>query len=74
MITGDPDLRKLAVETLEEEAAKSPQATKVNEAFKKFQKQWGAWSDVSSRSYFDVIADGRSAAVALAGGASSFEE
>ncbi|HSH70166.1 MAG TPA: TRAP transporter substrate-binding protein, partial [Deferrisomatales bacterium] len=51
------DLRKLAVETLEEEAAKTPIAGKVNNAFKKFQKEWGAWSDLADRSYFDVIAE-----------------
>ena len=47
----------VAVLDINEEAAKSPQAKKVNEAFQKFQKEWGAWSDVSSRSYFDVIAE-----------------
>ena len=51
------DLRKLAVETLEEEAGKSAIAGKVNDAFKKFQKQWGGWSDLADRSYFDVIAE-----------------
>ena len=51
------DLRKLAVETLEEEAAKSAMAGKVNEAFKAFKKQWGGWSDLADRSYFDVIAE-----------------
>lgn len=49
-------LRKLADETLEEEAKKSPIATKAHESFKKFQKQWGAWSDIADRSFFDVIA------------------
>ncbi len=50
-------LKKLSDETLEEEAKKSPIATKTHEAFKKFQKQWGAWSDVADRSFFDVIAE-----------------
>jgi len=50
-------LRVLAREVVAEEAAKSPVATKVAASFDKFQKQWGAWGDVSSRSYFDVIAE-----------------
>jgi len=51
------DLRKLAQETLEEEADKSPQARKVHEAFKAFQRQWGPWSDIADRSYFDIIVE-----------------
>ena len=50
------DLKKLSEEVLEEEAAKDPVAKKVNEAFKKFKKQIGAWGAVSGRPYYDVIA------------------
>ena len=48
-------LKKLAKEVVEEEAAKTPAATKVNEAFKKFQKQVGTWATVSEMSYFNTI-------------------
>ncbi len=51
------DLRKLAKETLEEEAKKDSMAKKVHEAFKKFKKQVGVWGSVSERAYYDVIAD-----------------
>jgi TRAP-type mannitol/chloroaromatic compound transport system substrate-binding protein len=51
------DLRKLSVETLEEEAAKDPMSRKVNEAFKKFKAQVGVWGSVSEDSYYDVIAE-----------------
>ena len=48
-------LKKLAKEVVEEEAAKTPAATKVNEAFKKFQKQVGTWATVSEMAYFNTI-------------------
>jgi TRAP-type mannitol/chloroaromatic compound transport system substrate-binding protein len=48
-------LKKLAKEVVEEEAAKTPAATKVNEAFKTFQKQVGTWATVSEKSYFNTI-------------------
>jgi len=48
-------LRKLAKEVVEEEAAKTPAATKVNASFKKFQKQVGTWATVSEKSYFNTI-------------------
>jgi TRAP-type mannitol/chloroaromatic compound transport system substrate-binding protein len=51
------DLRKLAKETLEEEADKDPMSRKVHEAFKKFKEQVGVWGSVSERAYYDVIAD-----------------
>lgn len=51
------DLRVLAREVVAEEAAKSTLAGKVATAFDKFAKQWGVWADVSSRSYFDTIAE-----------------
>jgi len=51
------DLRVMAREVIAEEAAKSALAGKVAASFDKFQKQWGAWADVSSRSYFDTIAE-----------------
>jgi TRAP-type mannitol/chloroaromatic compound transport system substrate-binding protein len=48
-------LRPMAVEVLEEEAAKSPIATKVNESFKKFQKVVGTWGTVSEKAYYDIL-------------------
>jgi len=50
-------LRKLAKEVLEEEAAKDPQSTKVNNDFKKFQKVIGTWGTVSEKAYYDIIVD-----------------
>jgi TRAP-type mannitol/chloroaromatic compound transport system substrate-binding protein len=51
------DLRKLAQETLEEEADKDPVSRKVHEAFKKFKAQVGVWGSVSETAYYDMIAD-----------------
>jgi TRAP-type mannitol/chloroaromatic compound transport system substrate-binding protein len=51
------DLRKLAKETLEEEADKDPMSGKVHEAFKKFKEQVGIWGSVSENAYYNVIAD-----------------
>lgn len=51
------DLRKLAHETLEEEADKDRESRKVHEAFKKFKAQVGVWGSVSEAAYYDVIAD-----------------
>ncbi|MCP4347032.1 MAG: twin-arginine translocation signal domain-containing protein [Desulfobacterales bacterium] len=51
------DLRKLAKETMEEEAAKDAMSRKVHEAFKKFKKQVGIWGSVSENAYYNVIAD-----------------
>lgn len=48
-------LKKLAEEVREEEAAKTPAATKVNESFKKFQKTVGTWASVSEMSYYNTI-------------------
>jgi TRAP-type mannitol/chloroaromatic compound transport system substrate-binding protein len=45
-------LRPMAVDVLEEEAAKSPMAKKVNESFKNFQKVVGTWGTVSEKAYF----------------------
>jgi TRAP-type mannitol/chloroaromatic compound transport system substrate-binding protein len=50
------DLRKLAEETVEEEANKNALARKVADSFNKFKKQWGTWADTADRSYFDIIA------------------
>ena len=50
-------LRKLARETLEEEAAKDAMSRKVHEAFKKFKTQVGVWGSVSENAYYNVIAD-----------------
>ncbi|NNE18257.1 MAG: ABC transporter substrate-binding protein [Myxococcales bacterium] len=51
------DLRKLATETLEEEADKDPASRKVHEAYKKFKAQVGVWGSVSENPYYNVIAD-----------------
>jgi TRAP-type mannitol/chloroaromatic compound transport system substrate-binding protein len=51
------DLRKLAKETLEEEADKDAMSRKVHEAFKKFKERVGVWGSVSEKAYYDVIAD-----------------
>jgi TRAP-type mannitol/chloroaromatic compound transport system substrate-binding protein len=48
-------LRKLAEEVLEEEAAKSPLAKKVNESFKKFQKLVSSWGSISEQAYYNSI-------------------
>jgi TRAP-type mannitol/chloroaromatic compound transport system substrate-binding protein len=48
-------LSKLAEEVNAEEAAKSPQATKVNDAFKKFAKVVGTWGTFSEKAYYDII-------------------
>jgi TRAP-type mannitol/chloroaromatic compound transport system substrate-binding protein len=48
-------LRKLSIEVLEEEAAKSPMARKVNESFKNFQKVVGTWGTISEKAYYDNI-------------------
>ncbi|MFZ3047099.1 MAG: hypothetical protein WA151_14395 [Desulfatirhabdiaceae bacterium] len=50
-------LRKMAMEVLEEEAAKDPMSKKVHESFKKFKKQVGVWGTVADKAYFDVIAE-----------------
>jgi TRAP-type mannitol/chloroaromatic compound transport system substrate-binding protein len=50
------DLRKLADEVVAEEAAKDAMSTKVNDAFKKFQKVVGTWGSVSEDAYYDHIA------------------
>ncbi len=50
-------LRKLAKETMEEEAAKDAVSRKVHEAFKKFKEQVGIWGSVSENAYYNVIAD-----------------
>lgn len=51
------DLRKMAKEVLEEEAAKDPVSKKVHEAFKKFKEQVGIWGSVSENAYYNVVAD-----------------
>ncbi len=49
-------LRPLAQEVVEEQAAKTPMAAKVNESFKKFQKIVGGWGQISEKAYYDIIA------------------
>ncbi|MGD8317305.1 MAG: TRAP transporter substrate-binding protein [Myxococcales bacterium] len=51
------DLRKLAKETLEEEADKDQASRKVHEAYKKFKAQVGVWGSVSENPYYNLIAD-----------------
>jgi TRAP-type mannitol/chloroaromatic compound transport system substrate-binding protein len=48
-------LRKMSLEVVEEEAKKTPLATKVNDSFKAFQKVAGAWGTVSEKAYYDII-------------------
>ena len=48
-------LRKMAVEVVEEEAAKSPMAKKVNDAFRKFEKTVGPWSTASEMAFYNII-------------------
>ncbi|MDH3600910.1 MAG: ABC transporter substrate-binding protein, partial [Candidatus Tectomicrobia bacterium] len=48
-------LRKLADEVVEEEAAKSDMAKKVNASFRKFQKVVRSWGSVSEKVYYDRI-------------------
>ncbi|MFO7709606.1 MAG: TRAP transporter substrate-binding protein [Desulfobacterales bacterium] len=48
-------LSKMAEEVNEEEAAKTPTAQKVNEAFKKFAKVVGTWGTVSEKAYYNII-------------------
>jgi TRAP-type mannitol/chloroaromatic compound transport system substrate-binding protein len=48
-------LRKLAVEVLAEEAAKSDMAKKVNASFRKFQRVVGSWGSISEKAYYDSI-------------------
>jgi TRAP-type mannitol/chloroaromatic compound transport system substrate-binding protein len=50
-------LRKMAEETLEEEADKDPMSRKVHDAYKKFKAQVGIWGTVADSAYFKVIAD-----------------
>lgn len=51
------ELRKLSMETLEEEADKDALSRKVHEAFKKFKERVGIWGSVSEDAYYNVIAD-----------------
>ncbi|MCP4747235.1 MAG: TRAP transporter substrate-binding protein [Desulfobacteraceae bacterium] len=51
------ELRKLANETLEQEAKKDPQSTMVHEAYKKFKEKVGIWGVASEKAYYNVIAD-----------------
>jgi TRAP-type C4-dicarboxylate transport system permease small subunit len=46
---------ELADEVVEEEAAKSDMAKKVNASFRKFQKVVGSWGSVSEKAYYDSI-------------------
>ncbi len=48
-------LRELAIEVVQEEAAKSPMAQKVSDSFANFQKVVGTWGSVSEQAYFNVI-------------------
>ncbi|MDX2447336.1 MAG: ABC transporter substrate-binding protein, partial [Desulfobacterales bacterium] len=48
-------LMPMAEAVVEEEAAKSPMATKVNESFKKFSKEIGTWGSISEKAYYNGI-------------------
>ena len=48
-------LKPLAEAVREEEAAKTPIATKVNASFKKFQKEVGTWGSISEKAYYNGI-------------------
>ena len=48
-------LRKMADEVVEEEAAKTPMAKKVNADFKNFQKVVGTWGSASEKAYYDIL-------------------
>ena len=48
-------LRKMAEEVVEEEAAKTPMAKKVNADFKKFAKVVGTWGSASEKAYYDIL-------------------
>lgn len=50
-------LRKMAKETMIEEAAKDAISTKVHAAFEKFKEQVGVWGSVSENAYYNIIAD-----------------
>jgi TRAP-type mannitol/chloroaromatic compound transport system substrate-binding protein len=50
-------LRKLARETLEEEAGKDPLSRKVNDAFMAFKKRVGEWGQYSETAYYQLIAE-----------------
>ena len=48
-------LMPMAEAVVEEEAAKSPMATKVNASFKKFSKEVGTWGSISEKAYYNGI-------------------
>lgn len=48
-------MKPLADEVIAEEAAKAPMATKVNESFRKFQKNVGTWGSISEKAYYNGI-------------------
>ena len=48
-------LRPLADEVIAEQAALTPMAKKVNESFKKFQKEVGTWGSISEKAYYNGI-------------------
>lgn len=48
------ELKKLAIQTYEEEAAKSPEFKKVYEAYKAFQMRSKAWNEISEQAYYQA--------------------
>ena len=48
-------LKSMAYEVIEDEAAKTPMAKKVNESFKNFQKVVGTWGSISEKAYYNGI-------------------
>jgi len=49
-------LRPMAAEAVEQEAAKTAIARRVNESFKKFQSIINPWGKISEKKYYDIIA------------------
>ncbi len=48
-------LKKLSAETIEETAAKDPQAKKVNDDFMAFKKMLSGWNSISEKAYYDYM-------------------
>jgi TRAP-type mannitol/chloroaromatic compound transport system substrate-binding protein len=49
------ELKRLTEETLTEEAEKDPKFKKIYDAFKTFQSEHQAWTDISDGAYYDLL-------------------
>lgn len=49
------ELRRLTLEVMEEEAAKSPEFRRVYEAYTKFRRELGSWSAISEETVVDLL-------------------